>query len=127
MNIPKEDHEAEKLANYLRFSEISFSHIANERNSSIKHGAKLKRMGVSAGFPDYMIIVKTSHGFCTVFIELKRQRKRLKNGTLGASPSKVSEEQQSWIHKLNLCEMTEAKICYGADEAIEYIEEIKSI
>ena len=126
--VPLEDEEAEALSSYLKAKGIWHTHVPNEIKAKPQYYAKRKRMGVSKGFPDYCILVPTvTQGICTVFIELKRQRKVLKNGKIGASPSATSEEQISWILELNKCESTEAIICYGAEEAIEYVEELKKV
>jgi len=128
MNVPLEDQEAKVLSSWMKAKGIVHTHIANERWTTVQHKVKLKSMGLSKGFPDYMIIVPTkTQGKCTVFIELKRQRRILKNGKLGKSPSDVKEEQIEWVAKLNECESTEAVICFGAQESIEYIEELLEI
>lgn len=61
--IPKEDIEAECLAQWLRLNKYKFAHIGNESGQAgthniIKMMAKKKRMGVSPGFPDYCIVLK---------------------------------------------------------------------
>ena len=128
MNVPLEDQEAKVLSSWMKSQGILHTHIANEKKASYGFHTKLKAMGLSKGFPDYMIIVPTkTQGKCTVFIELKRQRRVLKNGKLGKSPSDVKEEQIEWVEKLNECESTEAVICFGAQESIEYIEELLEI
>ena len=50
----------------------------------------------------------------TLFIEMKRSDKRL---------SRVSKEQSEWLEFLNLLDEGSAKVCYGADEAIEFVKE----
>lgn len=112
-NYLTEDKEAEILANYLRARNIKFTHIANERRTTPQRGAKLKRMGVNPGVPDFMIILEIDEGYNLIFIELKRAKKSL---------SRVSEYQKEWIEKLNECREVGAYIAYGADEAIKIIE-----
>lgn len=84
-------------------------HIPNESKRSVAYGAKMKRMGLSKGFPDIFIPTarKDFHG---LFIELKRDMK-----------SRVSAEQTAWITYLNK-QGYKALICYGAAEAINEIE-----
>lgn len=128
MLIPKEDQEAMLVHEYLQRKGIWHTHIANERGTSIQQGVKLKRMGISPGFPDFIALVPTrTQGTCTVFIELKRRKKPLKRGGFTTSHTKVSPEQLEWIHELNKCEFTEARVCYGAEEVINYIEELNQI
>lgn len=47
---------------------LTFCHITNEGKKKIQYAAKLKRMGLRAGIPDYWIGIA---GAKTVFIELK--------------------------------------------------------
>lgn len=54
-------------------------------------------------------------------MELKRQRKILKSGKMGASPSSVEPEQEEWIEFLNTLPYCEACICFGCKEAYEVI------
>lgn len=68
--IPTEHQEAEAFATWLRINRYRFTHIPNEGSGSVARGRKLKREGVSAGFPDYVIFLKNG---LTLFIELKRQ------------------------------------------------------
>lgn len=69
-------------------------------------------MGLRGGLPDLTIIINNK----LIFIELKR----LKGST-------TSDEQIAWIEALQKCENVFAKICYGADDAISFIEKIKSL
>ena len=58
--IPTEQQEAEVLAAYLRLKGYKFTHIPNETGSDPRARARavrMKRAGVSRGFPDYLIIV----------------------------------------------------------------------
>jgi len=57
-------------------SEMLVFHVANERKASIKYHAKLARMGVVSGIPDYVV-----HNYSTgefAYIEFKRDKKTLK-------------------------------------------------
>jgi len=83
MKIPTENQEAEQLANWLKVNNYLFTHIANESGLPPKvamlSAIRKKRMGLSPGVPDFMIILKQGS---LLFIELKRQRRVLKNGKL---------------------------------------------
>jgi hypothetical protein len=101
--IPTEDEECLALVQWLDLHRYRYQHSGNESGQSgtpniIRMMAKKKRMGVSPGHPDYTIYLKNRH---TLYIEMKRKRKVLKNGTLGASPSTISDVQQSWIDYLD--------------------------
>lgn len=61
-----------------------------------------------------------------LFLEMKLPRKILKNGKLGASPSKISPEQTEWIEFLQKIDNADARIAYGFDKAkeiVRYFEE----
>jgi hypothetical protein len=112
---PTESQEGEMLVAYLRISGYKFTHIGNESNGGNKQamirGAKMKRQGQSPGFPDYCIIVNN----VLIFIELKRAKKSL---------SRVAPEQREWLTAL-ASTGAECAICYGASEAIEFIESLE--
>ena len=108
--IPLEEQEQMKFVSWLRVKKIRHIHIANERMCSVVYKKKLKALGTYAGFPDLMIFLPNR----TLFIEMKRSDKRL---------SRVSKEQSEWLEFLNLLDEGSAKVCYGADEAIEFVKE----
>lgn len=110
LEVPTEDLEQIKLSQYLKIKKIPHTHIANERIASVAYRKKLKSMGVSSGFPDMAIFLPCK----MIFIELKREKKSL---------SKVSEHQEEWIDIINMYDYAKAKVCYGAGEAIDFIED----
>jgi len=127
INPQSETIEQQKLVQYLRVKKILHYAIPNENQSSftnravaVRVEAKAKSMGKSKGVPDICIPIpnKYYHG---LYIELKRARKRLKNGKTTVSHTKVSQEQEKWIQKLKE-QGYYALVCYGAEEAIEVIE-----
>lgn len=105
---PSEDGEQEAIVEYCRIRSIPIVHIPNESKRSKAYGAKLKRMGLSPGFPDLFIprAVNGSHG---LFIELKTAK------------GKTSEEQRGWILRLR-AEGYEAYVCRGYDRTVAAIE-----
>lgn len=110
ITIPTEKAEHLKLVSWLNLKHLKFNHTANERKTTARQGAELKRLGVKKGFPDISVYLPDK----VLFIELKRVIK---------SKSKVSKEQEQWIEYLNSLLYAKAKICYGADEAIKFIYE----
>lgn len=108
--IPLEEQEQISFVTWLRINKIRHIHVANERMCSVVYKKKLKALGTYAGFPDLMIFLANR----TLFIEMKRSDKRL---------SRVSKEQSEWLEFLNLLDEGSAKVCYGADEAIEFVKE----
>ena len=102
-----EHEECKILADWLRYKNLKFTHVANEGKFPVQYRMKLKSLGVSPGVPDYMIIVPQG----LLFIEMKRLKGR------------VSDYQKEWIKALSECDGVEATVCYGADEAITFISE----
>lgn len=113
--IPTEAEEADTLMQYMKLKGLKFTHIKNETGRPVA-GQKVRnwkavwdaRDGVSAGFPDFCIVLPRVG---LLFIELKRSK-----------GGKVSELQKDWINELNKCPGVEARACLGANESIEFIE-----
>jgi len=113
MNIPLEEEEQIMLANWLNMKNIKFTAIPNSTfTTSWNQKRKNKAMGLNAGLPDLMIILPKKEP-ALIFIEMKRQKKSL---------SVVRKAQKEWINNLNTIENVQAEICYGAEEAINLIE-----
>lgn len=80
------------VANLIRHYTDKFHHSPNEGLMKPQYGAKRKRMGVSAGFPDFIII---HHKFISdipvpgIVIELK------------VGYNKPTPEQQAWLNYFN--------------------------
>ncbi len=108
---PTESQEGDTLVAYLRLRGIKFTHVANETGGTLeakRRAIRVKRQGVSKGFPDYVCIV----GDNLIMIELKRVR-----------GSATSPEQKDWIAALNQVTNVHAFICKGASVAIDIIED----
>ena len=128
--IPPEYDEQCALVEYCESKGFLFTHIPHETyTTSWNQKLKNKKQGVRKGFPDMCVVL--SHEKVkqpcplnlVLFIEMKRQRKKLKNGKLSKSNSKVSGAQQIWIDNLNsVAGGCYAKVCYGFEEAREFIE-----
>lgn len=128
MTVPTENFESEAFANYLRANDYTFTHIANESWLPPKvarlAAIRKKRMGLSPGVPDFMVILKRGS---LLFIEMKRDRIVLSNWTKGRSPSKISPEQQAWMDELNKIPNIQCNVSYGHEEAISIIERIENL
>lgn len=119
MIIPKEIYEQEALANWLDINNYKFSAIRNESDTHSFYKWKIRvRSWCRKWVPDFIILLKRNS---ILFIELKRQKKTLKNWKLWASPSVVSEEQKEWQKRLNAIDNVEAYISYWYEEAINII------
>lgn len=105
--IPTEDQECIIFADYCRLKGYLFGHINNELfTKSWKQKLRQKQLGSAKGLPDYIVIANNK----LFFIEMKRT----KGGV-------VSNYQKQWIEKLKEAGI-KADVCYGAKEAINYIE-----
>ncbi len=120
--IPSENFEAECLANRLKANNYIFTHIANESGLPPKvamlSAMRKKRMWLAKWVSDFFIFLKNNK---SLFLELKRQRRILKNWKLWASPSIVSSEQIKWIEKANITIWMFWDIAYWFEEAKEKI------
>ena len=142
----RSEHEEQvEVVNYLRKHKIEHTSMPNENKyggvirgilQSFKVGKPtankiasmitskiertLKAEGKQKGYPD-LIIDEPNRHFHGLRIELKRRRKQLKT-KLSTAHTKISPEQQDWINRLN-AKGYKAVVCYGADEAIDVIEE----
>ena len=118
---PLEDDECIAFHQWLQLHNIPHAHIANESRSSTKsamiRGAKLKRMGQSAGVWDYEVFVPMSGvtGEVDDYQLLKIEMKRQHGGT-------VSAEQKKW-QKVYETAGIPCKICKGAKQAIAFVEQ----
>ena len=104
-----ESEEAQILVQFLRARGLRFCHVPNEAATNPIRGAKLKREGVAAGFPDYIVFLG---GLRVCFIELKRTRY-----------GRVGPMQKSWIEYLKH-QGFDAIIAAGAVKAIQFIESL---
>ncbi len=121
-NVPRgtlpayEWQELEALMDWARVKKILLVHHANERRCTPRQGAKFKRSGVSAGYPDVSLMIARGGKF-GLFIELKQNR------TYSASEMNTETwiRQEEWLRRL-ASEGYEALRCYGWEEARKTIE-----
>lgn len=110
LSVPLEIDEEVMFCEWLDLKGYKHSSIPNATfTRSWKQKMRNKKMGLHAGLPDRLVIVKK----WLVFIEMKR----IKGGVL-------SDEQQSWIAAINETENGKAFVCKGALDAIKTIESI---
>lgn len=116
-----ENEEQTEVNNYCRRKMILMFAIPNGSYKSLTAQKKFKAEGLKAGVPD-LFIPQPNKFYHGLFIEMKKRPKTLKNGTKSYAGIKVSKQQEEWIEKLR-GRGYEAVVCYGADEAIELIED----
>ena len=107
---PTEQQEGEAFHKWLCAKGYWHTHIPNETGSdphARARAVRMKRAGVSKGFPDYIILI----GSHTLAVELKRVK-----------GYHVQPEQTEWLQRLADAGWHTA-ICHGAKEAIEFCEE----
>ena len=86
------------------YTPASMSELAKK-----KYIAKLKRLGLSPGFPDLIIFAKNNKTNI-LFLEMKRTKK-----------SKLSEDQKEWIKWLDEFDFY-VGVAYGCNHALELLE-----
>ena len=118
--------EQQKLIQWLRLKKIFHYATTNENNSykqdrkyAMIAEQKAKSQGKLKGVSDITVLLPNK----ILFIELKKQGKVLKNGNISHSNSKVSDEQIAFLEKVNSFDYAIGKVCYGFDDAKNFIEE----
>jgi len=110
-SCPTEFEECQVFHRWLQMKHIRHTHIGNEsqiggRAGAIR-GSRLKSIGQSKGFPDYLVIVNNQ----LIAIEMKRQH-----------GGRLSQEQSDWLEALAACGV-KTYICRGANEAMEAVQQ----
>ena len=120
-----EHNEQVALVKYLQLKKIPHFAVVNEAQQSsmnkmmaIRVGAKQKAAGKIKGVSDIVVMLPNK----ILFIELKRQRKKLKNGKL-SQENLASKEQLDFLESINKLDYAEGFVAYGSREAILFIEE----
>jgi len=123
--VKSEHQEQVEVNKYCTRNNILMFAIPNGGHRHKKTASDLKAEGVKAGVPDMFIAVPNKY-YAGLFIELKRRAKSLKSGKKSFAGISISDSQDEWIDKLNN-QGYRAIVCYGADEAIETIDEYMEI
>ena len=124
-NLPTEAQEQQYLVQWLRINKIFCFAPVNENNThkQNRHYAmiaevKARAAGKLKGTSDLIVMLPNK----LLLIELKRQRRKLKSGKLSTSHTNTSKEQLKFLETANTFDYAEARVCYGWEEAKEYIE-----
>lgn len=88
---------------------VTFFAIPNGGTRNAIEMQNLKREGLVVGASDMVVVLFDK----VLFIELKRDSKK----------AKVSKEQIAFIKRVSLSNVCESAICYGYDEAVNFIKE----
>jgi hypothetical protein len=96
-------------ASYLDSLGLLWCHVANERHTSPRRGAELKRQGVKPGVPDVLIFAPFK-SYSGLALELKAKRGRL------------TKSQNLWLAMLEGCGWR-AKVCRSVDEVRAIVRE----
>ncbi len=108
---PFEEEIHVKVASELRKAGVAFIHCPNEGQVKPQYGAKLKRLGVSSGVPDLMLITPPPcGGYPAAALEIKRRGGRL------------SATQREWLN--TMASYGWATACeYGLDDCLNRLKE----
>ena len=111
--VPSEYDECRAFHQWLQLKRIPHTHIGNESQmggrSGAMRGARLKAIGQSRGFPDYLLFPQTKQGRLCIAVEMKRQK-----------GGRASEFQTAWLETLQGAGFA-CKVCHGAGEAIDFV------
>lgn len=109
----KEHIEQENLIKWFRIQHPEykdlFIHVPNGQNVGVRQGARLKGMGLCAGFPDLFLFVPRG-GYNGLAIEMK------------APKGRPTQRQLTVINQLTE-QNYQAHVCFGFDDAVEKIKE----
>ncbi len=124
--IPIEADEQKCLVQWLRIKNIMHFDPVNENNTYKQNRKfamiaeqKAKAMGKLKGVSDIVVMLPNK----ILFIELKRRKKVLRNGSFSISHTKVSKEQYAFLTEVNKFNYSASALCYGWEEAKNFIME----
>ena len=123
-SIPTEADEQKALVQWLNIKHIMHfapimenNHSKLNRQFAVRNEAKAKAMGKKPGVSDIIVMLDNK----ILFIELKRKKKILKSGKESTSHTNISEAQKEFIENVNKYNYALGKVCYGWEEAKEFI------
>lgn len=112
--IHSEFNECVKLHQWLKWRDIKHFHCPNETGGNWQRGALNKKIGVSAGVPDYLLFLtadQTSKGLpVNIAIEMKEPSGKNKASTL----------QKEWLKTLSAQGFL-VRVCFGFEDAKDFI------
>ena len=121
---PTEYEEQCMLVKWMNIKKIFHFAVTNENNTYKQNRkfamiaeVKARKSGKVKGTSDMVVLLPNK----ILFIEMKRAKKVLKNGSLSISNSKVSDEQYKFLTKINKLGYAEGTVAYGFNDAKSYI------
>ncbi len=122
--IPSERQEQIKVIQYLELLKrkgkiLFYFAIPNGGSRNPIEAKNLKLEGVRAGVSDICVITRDK----VIFIEMKKRAKILKSGKKSTAGIKISDSQKEFIELVTQNPNIKARICYGFNEAIIFIED----
>ena len=103
-----EDNLQMAVAMYLDLISVAWFHVANERKTTNRAGARLKKKGVKAGVPD-VLIFEPKGKYNGLALELK------------VKPNVMTLEQKGWFTRLKM-KGWYCACCYSFDEVQEVVD-----
>lgn len=110
-----------KAHKILCFAVPNGSHLAGSAVQRARKMHFLKQEGLKAGVSDLVVMTNNK----ILFIEMKKCKKKLKNGELSTSGISVSEFQLQFLDEVATYDYAVSTLAYGADEAIKFIKKYK--
>ena len=122
-SLPTEAQEQLALIQWMNIKNIEYFAVPNGGSRHKLEAINLKRQGVKAGVSDIVVLLDNK----ILFVELKRRKKLLKSGKLSTSHTSTSQAQTDFISKVSEYPYAQGKVCYGWEEAKEFIQSHKEI
>lgn len=110
------------VALYLDVKGYLWTHVANERKTSARHGYRLKQAGVKSGVPDVLIFEPWEE----ITRDYKNEVVLIEQGPgvaieLKSSTGRVTKNQRRWLEHLRLRGWKTA-VCRNLEEVMEICE-----
>ena len=124
--IPLEDDEQKAFVQWLQTKKLLFFAAPNGaalKGNKLQRAIQMNRLkatGLNTGASDIVVFLDKA----IVFVEMKRQKKKLKSGKYSSVHTKVSEDQQKFLNAVNGYMYAIGFVSYGAKDAIKRIESL---
>jgi len=122
IQVPLESYEQERLHGWCQNRALVSYAVPNAGKRSVWGGKNFVKQGLVEGVSDYVVLLEDK----ILYIELKRQPKKLKSGKMSVSHTPTTNEQIEFIEKVSKFSYAIGRVCYGFDEARSFISEYAS-